>query len=49
MLIGHGVSVQTALFGIWVVEFLAFVGLIVGISLKQSRVMAENVFSSPAW
>lgn len=49
MLTGHGVSVQTALFGVWVVEFLAFVGLIVGISLKQSRVMADNVFSSPAW
>lgn len=37
---------QTALFGVWVVEFLAFVGLIVGISLKQSRVMADSGRSS---
>jgi hypothetical protein len=48
MLIRHGVSVQTALFGVWVVEFLAFVALIVGISLKQSRVMADSIWTSPA-
>ena len=49
MLKGHGVAVQTALFGVWVVEFLAFVGLIVGISLKQSRVMAGSGWSSSAY
>ena len=40
---------QTAHFGVWVVEFLAFVGLIVGISLKQSRVMAGGGWSRSAW
>ena len=49
VLTGHGAFMQTAHFGVWVVEFLAFVGLIVGISLKQSRVMAGGGWSRSAW